>query len=258
MKKKLIAGCIALAAGIGASQASAASYGVTADTGVYEFLGNMTPIGFQDLFVFNTSPNASGNPSAHSFVSLLAFNSLNSALSSLTAGSYSATLNLYSSCTVGGGGGFISACPGDATASGGTAAITADILTKNGAWTEDGAITWASTLGGTKFGSLTVDSANPGWISVDITSLVEYWAANGTTGDGIVLSAQAYPSVRTPGGAAVVLPFAGDESAFGAFIDIQGTPNVAQTPVPAALPLFATGLGALGLIAHRRKRKQAA
>jgi len=30
------------------------------------------------------------------------------------------------------------------------------------------------------------------------------------------------------------------------------------TPVPAALPLFATGLGALGLLGWRRKRKQAA
>ena len=28
------------------------------------------------------------------------------------------------------------------------------------------------------------------------------------------------------------------------------------TPIPAALPLFATGLGALGLIGWRRKRKQ--
>jgi hypothetical protein len=28
-----------------------------------------------------------------------------------------------------------------------------------------------------------------------------------------------------------------------------------QTPIPAALPLFATGLGALGLLGWRRKRK---
>jgi hypothetical protein len=32
------------------------------------------------------------------------------------------------------------------------------------------------------------------------------------------------------------------------------TPGVAVTPLPAALPLFATGLGALGLLAWRRKR----
>jgi hypothetical protein len=31
--------------------------------------------------------------------------------------------------------------------------------------------------------------------------------------------------------------------------------NVSATPLPAALPLFASGLGALGLIARRRKRK---
>ena len=31
-----------------------------------------------------------------------------------------------------------------------------------------------------------------------------------------------------------------------------------ETPLPAALPLFVTGLGALGLIGWRRKRKQAA
>jgi hypothetical protein len=32
---------------------------------------------------------------------------------------------------------------------------------------------------------------------------------------------------------------------------------VAATPLPAALPLFATGLGALGLLGWRRKRKAA-
>jgi hypothetical protein len=31
-----------------------------------------------------------------------------------------------------------------------------------------------------------------------------------------------------------------------------------ETPLPAALPLFATGLGALGLLGWRRKRKHAA
>jgi hypothetical protein len=33
--------------------------------------------------------------------------------------------------------------------------------------------------------------------------------------------------------------------------------TVNQTPLPAALPLFATGLGALGLLGWRRKQKQA-
>jgi hypothetical protein len=34
-----------------------------------------------------------------------------------------------------------------------------------------------------------------------------------------------------------------------------GPPTVGTTPLPAALPLFATGLGALGLLGWRRKRK---
>ena len=35
----------------------------------------------------------------------------------------------------------------------------------------------------------------------------------------------------------------------------SGTWSTSETPLPAALPLFATGLGALGLLARRRKRK---
>ena len=33
------------------------------------------------------------------------------------------------------------------------------------------------------------------------------------------------------------------------------TPGTSAVPLPAALPLFATGLGALGLLGLRRKRK---
>ena len=44
---------------------------------------------------------------------------------------------------------------------------------------------------------------------------------------------------------------------------VEGQPfiaaiDVSQTPLPAALPLFATGLGALGLLGWRRKRRNAA
>jgi hypothetical protein len=37
-----------------------------------------------------------------------------------------------------------------------------------------------------------------------------------------------------------------------------GPAELSQTPLPAALPLFATGLGALGLLGWRRKRKNTA
>ena len=40
--------------------------------------------------------------------------------------------------------------------------------------------------------------------------------------------------------------------------DLTSISAVSEIPLPAALPLFATGLGALGLFGWRRKRKQAA
>ena len=36
---------------------------------------------------------------------------------------------------------------------------------------------------------------------------------------------------------------------------LQVASDVGDTPLPAALPLFATGLGAMGLLGWRRKRK---
>jgi hypothetical protein len=41
-------------------------------------------------------------------------------------------------------------------------------------------------------------------------------------------------------------------------VEIATIATIATTPLPAALPLFATGLGALGLLGWRRKRKAAA
>jgi hypothetical protein len=48
----------------------------------------------------------------------------------------------------------------------------------------------------------------------------------------------------------------GGPSTFGATLTIDYTP--APVPVPAALPLFATGLGVLAFLARRRTRKNAA
>jgi hypothetical protein len=47
-------------------------------------------------------------------------------------------------------------------------------------------------------------------------------------------------------------------SNFTAYLSGQTDLTVAQTPLPAALPLFATGLGVMGLLGWRRKRKSAA
>jgi hypothetical protein len=45
---------------------------------------------------------------------------------------------------------------------------------------------------------------------------------------------------------------------FMGFDNFTITPTSAETPLPAALPLFATGLGALGLLGWRRKKRPAA
>jgi hypothetical protein len=42
------------------------------------------------------------------------------------------------------------------------------------------------------------------------------------------------------------------------FLNVAVDINVATTPIPAALPLFATGLGVMGWLARRKKRKNTA
>ena len=59
-------------------------------------------------------------------------------------------------------------------------------------------------------------------------------------------------------GTAESVSFAGP-GAYAAYSGITlGSASVNATPLPAALPLFATGLGALGLLGWRRKRKKSA
>ena len=41
------------------------------------------------------------------------------------------------------------------------------------------------------------------------------------------------------------------------FLTFKAVIPAAETPLPGALPLFATGLGAMGLLGWRRKRKAA-
>jgi hypothetical protein len=76
----------------------------------------------------------------------------------------------------------------------------------------------------------------------DITIGVNGWAY--TPGSAVWYSQTGFNDTLTTSGDVSILQTRGS--------------NQSETPLPAALPLFATGLGALGLLAQRRKRKAAA
>jgi hypothetical protein len=84
-----------------------------------------------------------------------------------------------------------------------------------------------------------------------------FWIGDGLTGTG----SGSVQSFTAPTGATRL--FLGTADGFGwannigtIEVTINGAP-VGETPVPAALPLFATGLGALGLVAYRRRKRAA-
>jgi hypothetical protein len=57
-------------------------------------------------------------------------------------------------------------------------------------------------------------------------------------------------------GSSTALDFLGYNVPSNTFLtDVSITQDEVATPLPAALPLFATGLGGLGLLGWRRKRK---
>ena len=62
-------------------------------------------------------------------------------------------------------------------------------------------------------------------------------------------------SVAATGSDTLEFSFFDVPSAFA--LDDVSVTEVSATPLPGALPLFATGLGAFGFIAGRRKRKTA-
>ena len=72
--------------------------------------------------------------------------------------------------------------------------------------------------------------------------------------DFIVLNDKSDPLIGHP----VILLDQGEFNTPSGFIPFGLTGYIQATPLPAALPLFATALGGLGLLGWRRKRKHAA
>jgi hypothetical protein len=107
-------------------------------------------------------------------------------------------------------------------------------------------------------GSTTYNSTTTTPTLVDGSIFPDFLAidSNSTPYNGLIIGANSGP------GAAIVYfsfpqlpaPF-NDNAILGTWTTIV---SPSTTPLPAALPLFATGLGALGLLGWRRKRKAAA
>jgi hypothetical protein len=86
-----------------------------------------------------------------------------------------------------------------------------------------------------------------GWLLQSTNSfLYNLWLGNGSFGS---VAGFVYLYTNDPNAANSNIPDGPGE---------PGILTVTQTPLPAALPLFATGLGAMGLFGWRRKRKSAA
>jgi PKD repeat protein len=160
----------------------------SADTYVYEFLGNQTPS--DSLLVWNHESN-------HGARILMDFEGLDAQLSTLTAGHFTATLRLYIICDLAAGIGLVQSCPGypDAGSPGGIATVTTAVYSQLAPWTENGAIAWSGVQEGTQYATFTANATGY-WANVDVTTLVEAWRLAGSTGNGIVLTQEAYPVVR--------------------------------------------------------------
>jgi hypothetical protein len=130
-------------------------------------------------------------------------------------------------------------------------------------WTGSFTITWNPT-GGFQSGVLGAFSSN---LPAGYGTFTGFYAGSGsgvvlgdncTTSDCEVIPNNDQAKLEflpagVSGGLEFVFATVSSTSTDGDFTSFTGT--VTQTPLPAALPLFATGLGGLGLLGWRRKRK---
>jgi hypothetical protein len=135
----------------------------------------------------------------------------------------------------------------------------------------------AANGGGTVMGSIVLNAADTAALSVTVTSntssfgsfgIGEYVGnpfANSFTVSGGLITHADFLSLgvdnTSPDVTCCTLGFAVSAglSDHNASLPINNSPNLTftPTPLPATLPLFATGLGALGLLGWRRKRRAA-
>jgi hypothetical protein len=84
-----------------------------------------------------------------------------------------------------------------------------------------------------------------GTIHLDLTDLIGSGVLAGYAGSGTADGTVAFTPILPPIG-------------FDGTFDVTVNATLSNTPLPSALPLFASGLGVMGLLGWRRKRKAAA
>jgi hypothetical protein len=159
-----------------------------------------------------------------------------------------------------------------------------------GTTAQGASLTWDWTLtsfGSAGSGTFTTDPLSGGsYLITDMTGSFSFPAITniasgtitgllpaGTTGPGIINDDLLYPTAPQLDGSGIAFMIGGDvvglifdapDSAFlfydattnsNYLLDVNDTFVATLTPLPAALPLFATGLGALGLLGWRRKQR---
>ncbi|MEM7082477.1 MAG: VPLPA-CTERM sorting domain-containing protein [Pseudomonadota bacterium] len=243
MRQALFSSFILAAVGL-CGPVMAGTYDATQDTYLYEFLGNQGGGSGESggLLIWN-------HESIHGGQALIQFDPtwmMDAAL----AGPFTATLNLYAYCS---SGGFVGGCPGDP----GAETTTTDVVIQRSVWDEaDGSLSWGELDNAGTSVSFSQSGAD-GWISIDVTSLIQVILDTGVD-FGFVLSQEAYPVIRTDEGSVAVSAFCDSElssefcsgTGFTPYLEINATP----VPVPAAVWLFATALGSLGVMRRRKAR----
>lgn len=119
---------------------------------------------------------------------------------------------------------------------------------------------YTSVRNGTAGYNLAGTSLSFFWGSPDPWNTLTFWTGVGGTGQSVSLTGSAVGLPQSIGHHLVQIltdqvfrsiTFASSQPAFE-------FANLTATPIPAALPLFATGLGVMAWFARRRKRQQAA
>ena len=124
----------------------------------------------------------------------------------------------------------------------------------------EGSLSYTSVRNGTAGYNVTGTGVTLFWGSPDTYNTLTFWAGlNGTGASASILGSALVPPGTLGSGhdlVVILTDFLFQSVTFSSTSPAFEFANFATTPIPAALPLFATGLGMMGWLARRRKRSR--